>query len=201
MFNLNSGPFLLKEGKIQIGTFTNPQNIGTNVNDPLSFFSGQFLGYFKMGTLKIMVPRKYAEFRANTPSILVRKDLIQKDFNIECELGQFDADTMELAKGTLSQKNYAVTNPVGKTLDMHWFGSDEPNIPYYGYLITSKLTNGQPAYYALWYGKNTSEDVSFGLSGTAHATTKLKVEAFPSPDFNGVNVEEQKHYGMFWTEQ
>lgn len=199
-YGFNSNKFLIKEGTIQVGTWTTPHLIGTNNTDPLQYFSGNVLGYFKQGTLKPMLNRNFAEFLANTPGILVRKDLIRKQFHFDLELAQFNADTLALAMGTYQIAGYSITTPTIKTVDLNFFGSDQPVQNPLGYLITTATVDGKAFYMAGWSMVNTSEDVSPTLSGTAHATIKCKFEAFPSLDFAGLPTENQQHYGLYWDE-
>jgi len=196
-FGINSEPFLLAEGQLSIGTFLNPELVGTNGIDPESLFTGDNLGWFKQGTCNITIPREFAEFPAGTPSILVRKDLTKKMFGIEVELGQFSADILELAKGTKTKRNHAVTSPSSKVVDLMWMGSDEPIQPYYTWRLRTKLTSGRPLDLYIWHGKVTTDDIGLTLSGTEHATNKLKVEAFPHPNFDVFGADAQKHYGLW----
>ena len=195
-FSLNTEPFLLKEGKIEIGTWTNPDQIGNGtIGDPTGQFSGNDLGWFQQGSTNIALNRTYAEARGGTPSIILRKDLTQKDFMINLALFQYDIDTLELAKGLYVQKAYSAS---GFTGDLAWIGSDEPTQPYYGYLITSALTDGTPFYIGMWYGKVTTEDISDTLSGTDYSVINAQLQAFPHPNFGSTASDAQKHYGIYW---
>lgn len=195
-FDLNTGPFLLKEGLIQIGTWSTVTAIGTaGDGDPLNHFAGSNLAYFRQGTTTIEMPRSYAEARGFTPSIKLRKDLIQKDFNIMAEIFQYEIDLFELLEGMYVQAAYSGGGWDG---DLGWIGSDEPTQPHYGYLITTALTDGTPFYIAMWYGKVTTEDPNVALSGTDYATINMRIEAFNHPDFDATGTDAQKHYGMWW---
>jgi hypothetical protein len=193
---LNSETFLLKEGTLSVGTWTNPEDIGTNATSPLSFFSGNPIGYVKQGTINIDIPREYAEFLNNTPGILIRKDLIRKQFAIEGENGQFDGEVTSLLKNTNSQLSYAVTIPSAQTWDLMHMGSDEPVQSAQGFLLETELTNGDIMLIGIYAGRLLTEDNSIALSGTEHAVQPFRIDSFVHPGFDGVTDEAQKHYGL-----
>lgn len=197
-FGLDTGPFWLKEGLVEVGAWTNITSIGVAPSgDPVSVnWNGDELSYFRQGTTNVALTRSYAEARGFTPSVKLRKDLIQKDFAWNVEVFQYNADLMALARGLLTQAGY--NSGVGFIADLSWVGSDEPVQPFYGYLITSELTDGTPVRIAMWYGKNTTEDIGLALSGTDYATTAFQAEAFIAPGFDATGVDAQKHYGMYW---
>jgi hypothetical protein len=193
-FSLQSGPFWLKEGTLEVGTVTNPQNIGQNNTDPRTFFTGTPLGYIRQGTINISLTREFAEFIANTPGILIRKDLIRKQFALEFEVGQFDGDVMERLNATTSQKGYSVTTPSAQTWDLHHIGSDEPTLVEAAYMLEATLTNGWPIIVMVYAGKMTAEDISKTLAGTDYAVNTGRIEAFVHSGFT--TAQADKHYGL-----
>ncbi len=195
-FAQDSEVLLIKEGVFKVGVFTNPQLIGTNATSPASFFTGDIIGFIKQGTISVNINRTFAEFKSSTPAIMIRKDLIEKTFTTTFESGQFDGDSIELLKGTNSQKDFNVTIPGAETWDIHHMGSDEPVQPAQGFLLDTLLTNGDRFLVAIYSGRVLGEDISIALSGTDYAITGGEVVAFPDSNFTGVTDETQKHYGF-----
>ena len=141
------------------------------------------------------MPRSFAEARGFTPSIKLRKDMIQKDLMIEVELFQWNKDVLNLALGTFTQGGYTAA---GFTGDLMWLGSDQPQQGFNAYLISSELTDGTPFKIAMWQGLITTEDSAIALSGTEHATVKANIEGFNHPNFTATGLGAQKHYGLLW---
>lgn len=171
-YGLSSDPFMLKEGTLYVGTYASYPI--TASADPASVYTGDNIGYFRMGTINVNIPRSFSEFRSNTPSKRVRKDLIQKDLNLECELGQWNSDLLQLIFGTT-----LVTN--AGNFDNHFIGSDEttgsPGTTAYGYRLVTSRTDGVAFEIGIWTGRCYSESPSLTLSGTDYATLMLTVEA------------------------
>jgi hypothetical protein len=190
----DSERFLLKEGTLKVGTWTNPEDIGTNATSPLSFFSGVEIGYFQQGSINIDIPREYAEFLSNTPGTLIRKDLVRKQFAIEFSLGQFDGEAINLLKNTTSQLGYSVTTPSAQTWDIMHMGSDEPVQAAQGFLLETALTNGDTFLVGIYAGRLLTEDNSIAISGTEHAVQPGRIDAFVHPNFT--TAQADKHYGL-----
>lgn len=183
-------PFLIKEGFVEIGIWTNP-NALTPATDPnTAFTSSGDLGYFKQGSSKTDITRSYATFLAGTPGKKVRKDLVLKEFTLTFMLAQFNQDLLALAQGLDVDTG---------AYDIAWIGNDEPTQTFNGYRVTTALTDATPYYVAMWYGKNTSEQVGWALSGTEHGTFELKLEAFEHPSFTiPANVNDEHNYGAIF---
>lgn len=63
----DSTEFILKEGTIQYGIWTDPHLITTS-SDPLSSFSAtSTVGYIRMGTIAVNIPDERVEYLSNTP--------------------------------------------------------------------------------------------------------------------------------------
>ena len=178
-YGLSIDPFLIKEGNLFIGNFSS-----IDFNDPVSGFSGENLGYFKQGSIKIGLTRKYAEFLSGTPAIRVRKDLIQKDFSLEVEFAQYNKDLIKLLFGADLVQSGGLENL--------YFGSDEPVQGFYGYLLETELTDGTPFKIAMWHGKCTEENISTTLPGNDYGILKMRVDAFPHPSI----TDKNKAYGF-----
>lgn len=179
---------LIKEGGIEIGQTATPE--ATTDSDPLSssgWVSAGDVGYFQQGTLNPEMNRSYAEFLAGTPAVKVRKDLIRKDWNFSCQMGQYNADTIELCMG--------LDVSVG-TYTLGFIGSDEVPQPQYAYLITTFRVDGAPIYMMMFWGKQTGEAVGPKLPGTAHSTYDFKAESFQHPAFDTA-PDETHNYGFF----
>lgn len=197
-FGENKQKVMLEEGSVFLGLFNNPHLIGTIGNgDPFSSFSGDNVGFFRQGTLAVTLPRSYAEFLARTPTLKVRKDLIRKDFLLNLEAAQMNADLMALAFGMRTQPNFSDGGFVG---DLGWLGSNEPVQPENGYLIVTRLTDGTPFYIAMWAGKVTTEDLGLTFPGTTHVGYNIKVESFQHNQFASSGTDAEKHYGLMWTD-
>lgn len=166
--------FLLKEGIIEIGVWTNPDLIVPGVDPTSSFATAGDLGYFQQGTVNPEVNRTFAEFLAGTPAKKIRKDLIQKEFMLTLTMAQYNTDMLALAQGLDVDTG---TYPIA------WIGTDEPTQKFNGYLLSTELVDGTPFYIAMWSGKVTSEAVGPVLPGTAHSTYEFKIEAFEHDNF------------------
>jgi hypothetical protein len=196
-FGNNSDRFLLKEGVLRVGTITNPENIGTNNTDPRTFFSGDDIGYIRRGTVSVNLNREYATFESDTPAEMIRKDLIRKSFNITFEHGQFNADVVELLKGTNSQKSYSVSTPNSQTWNLHHLGPDEPTKTRQAYELEAELTNGEIYIVYLYSGEMLAEDISEERSGDDYVVQSGNIQAFPHPNFtSSVTNARQKSYGL-----
>lgn len=197
-FGLDTGPFLIQEGTWYVGTWTDPDTIGNgSVGDPAALFTGDPIGWFKQGTTTINLNRTYAEAKGLTPSVKLRKDLIEKTFMFNLQLFQYSADTMELFMGLYTQAGYSAA---GFTGNLMWVGPWEDNCvgDFRGYLLRTQTTDCVPLNIAVWYGKVTTEDTTITLAGTDYATMPVKVEAFMSPAFTTSAADLQKSYGMIW---
>ncbi len=195
-FGKDKNRFLLKEGTIKVGAWTNPQDIGTNNTDPRSFFSGDDIGYFQQGSVSVGINDTYAEFKAGTPAVMIRKDLVERQFTITLALGQFNADAVELFKNTLSQKDYSVTTPTAQTWQLHFMGSDTRVVPEVGVLMETEMTNGNVFIIGMWKARFLADDNSIALAGTDYAVQNATMTAFPDANFDGVTDEAKKHYGI-----
>jgi hypothetical protein len=182
--------FLLKEGTVQIGTWSDPHSITTAADPSSSFTASGDLGYFQQGTVNGSIARQYAEFMSGTPGVKVRKDLIRKDFMVSMQNAQVNTDLLALAQGLEVE--------TGGTYDLAWIGPDEPTQNRNGYLWSTELVDGTPLYIAMWAGQVTSEEVGFAPSGTEHVTYELKVESFEGPTFTGNDANDQRSYGLIW---
>jgi len=191
----NKDEFQLKEGILEKGTITAPENIGEVGNgDPNdSFTGGEDIGFFKQGTLNFGLTRTFAEALAGTPAIKVRKDLITKFMMISVEGFQLNAELMALDRGLLVSAGF---DDSGFTGDLGFLGSDEPTQPFDAYRITTSQTDGTPLFIIFFEAKVTTEDVGLAFSGTEHVTTNIQIEAFPHPNFATTGVPAQKHYGV-----
>lgn len=196
-FGLDSGPFWLKEGFLYVGDWDTPELIGTDSTRPEEHFTGDQIGYIKQGTTTINMARTYAEFKAGTPAEMVRKDLVEKTFGIQFELGQFGKELFQLLKGTDSQLDYAVTIPSTETWHIHHIGPDEEVQTPRGYLLKAKLTNDQLIQVAIYYGRVLSEDNNIVLAGTDYAVQAGMVTAFRHPNFVGEGTELRCYGGVF----
>lgn len=198
-FGLSTAPFLIKEGTMYIGTVTSPETIGTDAVDPLTKFTGDPLGYIRQGSINIDISREYAEALASTPGIILRKDLIRKQFRFIGELFQVNADLLALVRGLRVQASYAVTTPSAKTIDLAHIGPDEPTSAStrYAVWIQTALTNGKEFYVAMYSAQNTSEDISITLSGTDYSVSNISFEAFPHASVTA----DTDLYGAMWIDQ
>lgn len=192
-YGKSSLPFLLKEGFLSIGLWPNPTLLTPNNNPVATFQDDGDVGYFKQGTSKLMLERQYAEFLAGTPGKVVRKDLVLKRFTISAMFAQFDQDRLALAQG--------LDVELGQ-VDIAWIGSDEPGgtvspTGFNGYLLTTQLTDGQPFFPAMWYGKDVSESVGWELSGTEHGTYEILLQSFEHPAYQD-NPDDTHNYGAIF---
>lgn len=201
-YGQNAEEFLLKEGILYVGTWNNPENIGADDMRPEAHFTPDgIIGYTKMGTTVVTMPRAYAEARTGTPSIIVRKDLIQKDLGITIENFQFSAELTQLLKGANSQLGYATADPAPEVWDIFHLGSDEPIQNARGYLLKSFLTDGSPFQVAIYFGRILTEANDIALSGTDYAVQPTTITAFPHPNFtDAVANAAQKMYGAIFHE-
>lgn len=193
-FSQDATKLLIKEGLLLIGAYANPETIGTDGEAPENKFTGAVIGHIKQGTINIGLNRTYAEFMSSTPGIKVRKDLILKAFTMVFEAGQFDVDTVELLKGFDTQKNYPITVPSAKNINLHHIGSDEPIQATQGLLLQTTLTNGKAYNIGMYAARFLGEDISLALSGTDYAINGTTAESFVHPGFAASATT--KHYGF-----
>lgn len=189
-YGLNSEVLILKEGFIDIGTYANFATISPSNALTTHFTSDGNVGYFKQGSSKIEINRKYADFIAGTPGKHIRMDLVLKEFLMTFSFAQFDADRLALAQGLDVETGL---------YDLAWIGSDEPGgtvtpTGFNGYLLYTALVDAQPFYVAGWYMKNVSEAVGWTLSGTEHGTYDIKLMAFEAPYYQQ-NPDDTHNYG------
>lgn len=197
----DKNPFLLREGNLFVSVANDPTQIGISDVHPDAYFDFIEVGYFKMGSTKWNQPVKFAEARVSTPSIIIRKDMIQQDWGFEMDSFQFNISNIELIRGLYTIKNKVIATPTSMLVDMAFVGSDRPTPPFYTYKIESSLTDGTPLKAYFWYVQNTTEDLTLALSGTEHAVQKLKGEGFPHPSFGTSTADTWKHYGLIMLEK
>lgn len=195
-FGRSANDFLIKEFKISIGTFTNPNTIGvdTTLPDAKFILSGD-LGFIEQGSVEFAIAREFAEFISGTPGVKAAKDLTLKAPSITANLAQFNIDVIELAMGLRTQKNYEITTPVARTIQLAHLGSDQPVQPLNGYLLDGQLKDSRRFSIGIYQGQINTEDVTIALDGSSHATLPIEIEAFPDPSFGTDCVSSQKHYG------
>lgn len=189
---------LLREGTLEIGEWTSPEDIDGDT-DPLTFWeSTAFMGFYKRGTFKTNLTVEFARFESDTMAQLVRVDPIRKSFFFEMMVAQNNEGLWNLAQGLLVVEG-AVTN-------FGFVGSSEPQRLAFGYLRSTELVNGRPFYNAIWNGMSTGEDESLAPSGDEHNSYAFKAEAIigdaflPQPDQppDAAALLAQKNYGGIW---
>lgn len=186
-YGRNRNELLIKEGTLNVGDVSNPQNISPGSN-PSTSFTLENVGWFQQGTCDPQINREYAEFLGGTPAILVRKDLIRKSFIINAQLAQFNADLFALVQGLDVETG---------TYDLGWIGPDEVVQSEYAYSIETFLVDGTPFTLYMFSGRQTGEAVGPKLPGNAHSTYDFKAEAFPHEGF----TDDTRSYGVFVFEQ
>lgn len=181
--------FILKEGSIQYGTWTDPHTL-TPATDPLtSFTATDNLGYLRQGSINIMLNDEFVEYLSGTPQKIIRKDLIRRNFQIECVANQFNSAAYDIL--------YNCDVDTG-AYDLAWIGNDTPVPTRRGWLFTGQKVNGNAIYVAIWAGEVVTEDKSMAFPGTDYVDMPVTIQAFEGDSFTGANANDEHNYGMIW---
>jgi hypothetical protein len=192
-YGTDTTQFLIKSGTVKIGTWTNPETIGTDNIDPKSKFSGDLIGNIKRGTLVLGYPNEFVEALGGTPAKLLRKDLIRGQFTFTGEIFEWNSDTLGTLFNRRTQAGYSIT--IGtKTFDISHIGSDQPTRTTHGILLETQDVNGREVQIGMYSGIVTPEDQSITLSGDDYATIMTEIEATPHPNFTTF-AQDQDNYG------
>ena len=92
--------FILKEGTVQYGTWTDPHLLTPASNPASSFTATDDLGYIRMGTIVITIADERVEYLANTPHEIVRRDLLRRNYTWAFTCNQFNETSLQLLKNT-----------------------------------------------------------------------------------------------------
>lgn len=202
-FGVNDQETILNEGKLYIGTWMNPNTIGNGTTgDPKALFVGEEIGIIKKGTLNPQIARALAKLYRDTPGELQRADITQKDYMIECEIQQYNADLIELLTRAITQKNYQGTADSG-IYDINHIGTQEDNCttsPNFGLMILRQRQDCKEIGMAMYNGIMTSESISFQVADD-YLSLAFKAEATPHPDFAETFPGTGKNLGSMWIVQ
>jgi hypothetical protein len=199
---LNDEELQLEEGLLFKVSWTDPENVGSvGGGDPAGHYtSKEVLGYFRATTVNIQQNRTYAEAKAFTPRISVRKDMTEKMYNISLESLQINnPDLWTLRDGLLVQANYIDT---GFTGDIAHLGPREPAQSANGFVLEALTVNNIPIVYSFYYARVVTEDISEARSGDDYAGIQFQFTAFPHPNFDLTDrTQQQKCYGAKWLDR
>lgn len=191
----------LNEGELFIGVVTDPSTIGDgSTGNPKDLFTGESLGFIKQGTLNPTLARQLSMLYSDTPSELVRVDLIQKDWSVECELTQYNADILKLTTQAFAQIGYTNGSYIG---DLIHIGTEEDvcsqDVFFALMLLTQRVDCKEIG--MLWYSAiNTTESISFQVS-QEHGSIAFKAMSTPDPDFSTDYPDTTKNQGLIWITQ
>ena len=187
----NKNEFVLKEGTLQYGSWTNPHLIVPGTNPSASFVATDNLGYNRMGTFKLMITDTFVEYKAQTPHKIIRKDLLERIYKWQFTANQFNAGTMGL------MFNMDVDTGV---YTLMWIGNDAPVKFRYGYLLSGTKVDGTPFKAAIWDGEIVTEDKSINLIGTDYVDIPIEIQAFEGDTFLS-NPNDEHNYGMIFQQE
>lgn len=190
---LDRNKLLLKEPNIQIGVWNNVDLI-TPAVDPLTFFTPNTLGdfgYVRQGSINIQFNDAFVEYRVGTPNLVIRKDLIQRDFMLAFTANQWGAELTELIQNSLTELG---------PYNLNHIGNDAPVKPRLGILLDGQLVDGSRIYFAMYAAEVTTEDKSATFPGTDYVDRPVMLQAFQADAYEGNQTFEaqQKNYGLIW---
>jgi len=193
-FGQDENSLRLETGTLFLGAFTNPGTIGTDNVFPSSKFSGDKIGFIVQGTQVFNLPDTFVEALTETPQKLIRKDPIRRQYTIEGELFDFNADILEVIYSLRVQASYSITVPHTKTIHLAHIGTSSPPRLKFGLLLQAQDVAGKDQEIAMYNGISTPENLSFTFSGTDYVKTAFKFEGTPHPDFT-TSLENRSNLG------
>jgi len=185
----NSTEFILKEGTIQYGTWTDPHLL-TPASDPTASFSAtDTVGYIRMGTQVYNIADERVEYLTNTPHEIVRRDLLRRNYFWNFVVNQFNKENMALFKNMEVQTG---------AWTIAWIGPDIPVATRYGWLVTGYRVDGTAIYWAIWSGEVSTEDNNVAPSGTDYVDINVMIQAFAHSSFGITAQDNRRKYGAFF---
>lgn len=184
-----STEFMLKEGTIQYGVWTDPDQIVPGTDPTASFSATDTPGYIRMGSINVHVDDERIEYLANTPHEIIRKDPIRRNYFWEFTANQFNATTLALLKNMEVQTG-------ANTLV--WIGPDQPVATRLGWLITGQRIDGVAMYFALWSGEVQTETNGVQPTGADYVDLPVIIQGFSHPDFGQTAQDNRRKYGMWY---
>lgn len=184
----NKDEFILKEGLIQYGTWTDPDLIVPGTDPTTSFTATGDLGYIRQGSISVGLADTFAEYLSGTPQKIIRKDLIRRNYTWQFTANQFNSTAYTVLY------NFDVDTGL---YTLAWIGSDAPVKTRYGWLLTGTKVDGTAIYIAIWAGEIVTETKDLKFAGTDYVDIPVMIQAFEHADFIST-PNDQHNYGMIY---
>ena len=188
----NKEEFILKEPTpIQYGTWTDPHLITPSTDPETSFTATDNVGYVRKGTITFGLNDEFVEYESETPSIIVRKDLLKRAVTLQMTINQFNMTMYEMA--------FTLDTQTG-TYKLAHVGHDAPEKTRFGFLMSGQKVDGSVYKIAIWSGEFTTEDKSIVYPGNAHVDHAAMIQAFPGDTFtaNRSTINDRRDYALIW---
>lgn len=186
MYNKNE--FILKEPKIQYGTWVTPSLITPAVDPATYFIPTNDIGYVRLGTIVQGLNDEFVEYLSGTPHLIVRKDLLRRNFTLKFTANQQNP--------TILQMLYNFDTETGVYTLAH-IGHDAPVKARHGWKLTGQKVDGSYYYIGLYSGEIVTTDKSKNFKGTEHVDIPVEIQAFQHDDFI-TTPSDQRDYGIIW---
>jgi hypothetical protein len=185
----NREEFILKEGTLEYGTWTDPSALTPASNPASAFTATDNVGYVRMGSIIVNIADERVEYLSNTPHEIVRRDLLRRNYFWTFTNNQFNATSIALLK------NMDVDTG---TYNLAWVGPDIPTPTQYGWLFTGERVDGTAFYAAIWSGEVSTDDNNLTFTGTDYVDINVMIQAFPDSNFSDTAADRQQKYGMLF---
>lgn len=167
---INRESFQIEEGEIRKGTIGS----GTYL-----FVGGQW-AYFEMGSEDFKILCEFATFYANTPHTRVREDLIQKDYELEFLMPQFECEKIGLIWGGKPRHEASI----GKTIIPLGSNEHRDARPESAWQLKFRRVDGQYWYINFRVGKIVSTEAGINPDGSKHAVMKVIIHFYPDENMS-----------------
>jgi len=180
---------MLKELTGSYGAFADP-SILTAADDIEDDFTEEAnVGYVRMGSQVLNLNDTFAEYKAGTPHIKIRKDLTERMVGFTFIANQFNKTTLALLLNTTVDSG---------AYDHAHLGSDAPTKARKGWLFKGYLVDGTTEIkIALYAAEIVTEDKSSAWSGEDYVDLPVTLECFEGSEWeDDPTLAKTKNYGM-----
>lgn len=191
----NKDQRMIREGRVDVVTVTDPQLISPDSNPMDSITIVGPMGFIMRGTIDVGLDKEYADLESDTPALLVASDLIRQAFTLRCDIIQWNINLFGLVWGLeIEDGQY----PMAK------IGHATPILERYGYLVRTTRLDGTPFNILMFEGFAKAESTRFAPSGDSHVTYSFMAqatqpEAIEALDVgNNAGAYDNIDYGVMW---
>ncbi len=186
---LNPNEFILKEPKLSFGVWATPETIDGDTDPTTNYTKTDDFGYAREGTIKILRPKTYVEYKSGTPKKFVRKDLIEAGYVWELTVNQFVKQNLEIL--------HNLDTTTGTAFNVYWVGSDEPVKVRFGFLLEGFKVDGSAINFAIWSGEIITENANLEFPGDNYVDINFQIQAFEGPTFT-TTPNDERNYGIYY---